>query len=206
MPLVTYDDLLAPGMGGVPIAQRALVRMTTAAMPMPPAPAEPVAASEIATFQAWVDASLPPGTCAADDPLDAGPTCTSGRYWTGGNEGSQSMHPGDACIACHAANAGAPVFAIAGTVFPTGHEPDDCDGDSGSATVVITDANGATYALTANAVGNFYTTSPVAFPIRANVLANGEAREMANPQTSGDCNACHTPTGANMAPGRITLP
>jgi len=29
---------------------------------------------------------------------------------------------------------------------------------------------------------------------------------MTAPQTSGDCNGCHTQTGANGAPGRITLP
>ncbi|HTR49258.1 MAG TPA: hypothetical protein VMJ10_01045 [Kofleriaceae bacterium] len=210
MSLVTYDDLIAPGTDGQSIAQRALVRMTSTTMPMPPAPSAPVAATDIATFQAWVDAAMPPGTaCSSPDPLNAPPTCTSGKYWTAGDDGSAKMHPGDACISCHASHSGgddAPQFTIAGTVFPTGHEPDDCDGVNGGAQVVITDANNATYTLTANSVGNFYTSAAVVFPIHAKVVANGQERDMGTAQTSGDCNSCHTQNGANMAPGRIVLP
>ena len=29
---------------------------------------------------------------------------------------------------------------------------------------------------------------------------------MITPQTEGDCNACHTPFGTKLAPGRIVLP
>jgi hypothetical protein len=141
---------------------------------------------------------------APSDPLDAAPTCTSGTYYIATGAGSPTMHPGDACIACHAQQNGeAPSFTLAGTVYPTGHEPDDCDGFGGMAQVVVTDANGAVYTLTPNAVGNFYTTAAVAFPITAKVVDSGSERGMTTPQTVGDCNGCHTQSGSNSAPGRI---
>src|SRR6185369_17553767 len=71
------------------------------------------------------------GAGAAPDPFAAAPTCTSGMTWTRGDHGSSVMNPGRACLACHAANHG-PAFTIAGTVYPTGHEPDLCDGAADS--------------------------------------------------------------------------
>jgi mono/diheme cytochrome c family protein len=46
----------------------------------------------------------------------------------------------------------------------------------------------------------------LALPYTAKVVQNGKTRAMGAAQTSGDCNACHTPTGANGAPGRVTIP
>jgi hypothetical protein len=65
-----------------------------------------------------------------NDPLNAAATCTSGKTWTLGDRGSSLMHPGDTCITCHTANGG-PDFTIAGTVFPSGHEPTNCNGAAG---------------------------------------------------------------------------
>ena len=206
MSLLTYADLTAPGAGGVTIAERALIRMQDTAMPMPPAPAPAVSSAEIATFQAWVNGGMPPGSCSTSDPFGAAPTCTSGTYWGGGGDGSSRMRPGEACIACHLQSGGeAPWFSAAGTVYMTGHEPNDCNG-SGGATVVITDANGATYNLPVNSAGNFSSGAGMAFPIHAKVVYNGAERAMVAAQTSGDCNTCHTQSGANGAPGRIALP
>jgi hypothetical protein len=131
--------------------------------------------------------------------------CTSGQTWTRGDRGSSVMHPGGACISCHETSGG-PRLTIAGTVYPTAHEPDDCDGVSGSLQVVITDANGRTLTLSVNAAGNFYSTSSVAFPFHAKVVSGGAERAMTAAQTSGDCNSCHTVAGANSAPGRIMAP
>ena len=67
-----------------------------------------------------------------DSGVDAGApvvVCTSGTTWAGGDHGSAVMHPGEACIACHTTDHG-PKFAAAGTVFPTSHEPDDCNGSN----------------------------------------------------------------------------
>lgn len=117
------------------------------------------------------------------------------------------MHPGDTCIGCHAQAGGeAPLFTAAGTVYPTLHEPVDCNGIAGGASVVITDANLATYTLTVNSAGNFYTNAPLVFPITAKVVANGHESAMAAAQPMADCNGCHTQDGTNGAPGRIAVP
>jgi hypothetical protein len=139
------------------------------------------------------------------DPLNAAPTCTSGQMWTGGDTGSPLMHPGAACLYCHEQSSTAPRFAISGTVYPTGHEPTDCNGTS-AVTVEVTDATGATLMLTPNAAGNFYYVGSVAFPIHARLVAGGKVRAMTDMQNSGDCNFCHQQTGVNKAPGRITEP
>ena len=204
MPLVSYADLIAPGLGGVTIADRALARMTSTTSPMPPAPAARVSAAELATFQSWVTGGMPMGSCGAD-PLNAAPTCTSGSYWAFGNAESALMHPGAACVACHQSSFEAPRFTVAGTLYPTGHEPTDCNGTT-AATIVITDANGTVVSLTPNTAGNFYSSAALAFPIHATVVVNGTERAMVGAQQSGDCNACHTQTGASMAPGRVAVP
>lgn len=197
---------------------RALFRMQDSASPMPPAPNPPVAAAEQSAFSAWVDAGMPGGTCSSavdagtvipDPVFTAAPTCTSGQYWTSGDEGSARMHPGLACIGCHT-RTGGPRFAVGGTVYPTGHEYDDCNGSAASSAVVqVTDHNGTTQSFTVNAAGNFSGSGgsgwPV-FPIVAKVTFQGRTRSMTTPVLSGDCNSCHTQTGASNAPGRIALP
>jgi hypothetical protein len=147
------------------------------------------------------------------DPFAAAPICTSNRVWSSGNHGSASMNPGLACISCHARGQG-PRYALAGTLYPTAHEPDLCDGVSGGtngAEVVIVGGNGLSITLTPNAAGNFFFSGNVATPYQAKVVYMGRERAMVEPQTSGDCNNCHTqdgtmPSGTLKAPGRILLP
>ena len=205
MSLMTYGDLMRTDANGVRYIDRAITRMQDSAKPMPPLPAAAATTTEISALQAWVAAGTPMGSCGASgvDPLNAAPTCTSGQTSLGGE--SPVMDPGRACISCHASEIEAPKFTIAGTVYPTGHEPDNCYGTS-SVTVEITDAHGASLSLTPNAAGNFYSTAAIAFPIQAKVVAGGKERVMTGAQPSGDCNTCHTQTGASMAPGRIVVP
>lgn len=159
-------------------------------------------------------AACEPAPCATDDAgadpgFDTPSICTSGTNWTRGNRGSSSMHPGGACITCHDQSNQAPSFTIAGTVFPTAHEPDDCNGASGStsgAQIVITDANGRVTMIAVNSVGNFYSQGAVALPFRAKVVVGTKERAMFGSQKTGDCNSCHTEKGDNSAPGRIVLP
>lgn len=208
MPLVTYRDLVRKNASGVMIAQRVLARITSSTAQMPPLPAPAAAPAEIAAFEAWIAAGTPPGDCVATPgPFDGPAVCTSGRRWTGGDDGSELMHPGRACIACHTRSDDddAPRFRIAGTVYPTGHEPNDCFGAT-SAVVEVTNANGGVLTLPINSAGNFFTTLAVPFPIRVAVLANGKRRSMGASPPVGDCNSCHTQDGANGAPGRIVLP
>lgn len=136
-------------------------------------------------------------------------TCTSNTQWMNGDHGSPLMHPGVACITCHATKSDAPTFVIGGTVYPTSHEPNDCNGVNTSvgAVVVITDASGKAHTLPVNAAGNFYLEGgAIPLPFHAKVVVGGREQAMATAQTSGDCNSCHTQAGANAAPGRILAP
>lgn len=215
MSLMTYDDLMAPAktMPSLRVADLSLTRMQDTASPMPPAGSSAPSATDIQAFAAWLAAGTPTGSCATGpDPLNAAPTCTSGQtvpYVT--DDGSANMNPGQACVSCHVSmgtSREAPRF-LAGTVYPTGHEPSQCNGANlrvDGAQVIITDANGAQVPLRVTSSGNFYTTASIATPYTARVEYMGRTRAMAEPQTSGDCNSCHTQDGANGAPGRITLP
>ncbi len=153
----------------------------------------------------------PPGTgpTPTTDPYATPVVCTSGTYWTRGDHGSALMHPGDACIDCHSNEREAPDLSIAGTLYPTAHEPSDCNGFNGSNEVVqilITDAAGKLLTLTANSAGNFYSRTRITPPYTAKVVRGDKTREMADHQDSGDCNSCHTEAGASSAPGRIMTP
>jgi hypothetical protein len=219
--LATYASLMAPATTDrtKSVAAVAAARLQPgAAMPMPPPPLQAVTSAEAAAFQSWVAAGTPASTCGADGgaPLDAGGiadpystpvVCTSKTMWTRGNQGSGSMRPGVACIACHSMGEG-PLFALGGTVYPTAHEPDDCNAGAIAtmARVVITGADGQTITLTPNAAGNFSYGGALATPYKAKVTSMGRERAMIAAQTSGDCNTCHTEMGAMMAPGRIMLP
>ena len=202
MSLVTYDDLMRVNAAGMTYLDDAIQRMQDPVRPMPPLPAAAAPTADIATLQAWETAGTPMGNCG--DPLGSAPVCTSGTMWTGGNRESSLMHPGDACIACHSSGEG-PRFAFAGTVYPTGHEPNDCNGAT-SATITVTDANGQVISRTVNSAGNFSYSGTVAFPIHAKVVTSMGERSMVNAVPSGDCNSCHTQNGAMNAPGRIVLP
>jgi len=210
----------SPGYPAESNGARAVLRLESASSPMPPPPAAAVPAADIGAFQSWVSAGMPAGSCVTDggvpppppdagppDPLGAAPTCTSNSTWTGGTQGSANMEPGHACITCHQQQNG-PSFNVGGTVYPTGHEPDDCNGSAaGGAVVTVTDRNGASATFTVSSVsGNFSGRATLAFPITASVTFQGKTRAMGTAVSTGDCNSCHTQTGASSAPGRITLP
>lgn len=219
-PLLTYDDLLkpAPSNPAKNLAQVSLERMKDTARPMPPKPAEAPTADEIATLEGWVNASTPKGmacTSVTDGGVEGGSTsnpyntptvCTSNQRWTGGNRESPNMRPGGTCITCHSMRGG-PAYTIAGTVYPTAHEPNDCNGGaSGTLKVVVTDANQKVTEISVNGVGNFYSRVNLAAPFFVKVTNGTKERVMAGSLTAGDCNTCHTETGTNGAPGRIMAP
>ena len=117
------------------------------------------------------------------------------------------MYPGRACNECHESRIDTPRFTIAGTVYATGHEPDNCNGAIG-ATVEISDVNGVGFSLESNMAGNFMLPldDAITFPIQARVIVDGEIRAMTGSVMTGDCNSCHTQVGVSSAPGRIALP
>lgn len=147
------------------------------------------------------DGGVAPGTGGRTQ-ADAGSTavvCTSKMNYSGGN--GQQMRPGADCNGCHN-------FQIAGTVYPTAHEPDNCIGVNGNTglKVVITGATGTVLTLTPNSSGNFYSNTNVTTPFTVKLTNGAATRMMVSPQTSGACNSCHTSIGANAAPGRVMSP
>ena len=188
------------------VVQLSIARMKDTAKPMPPTGM--AAASEAAVLEKWVADGMPTGNCqtaGGAGPYDTPTVCSSNVRWTRGDDGSKSMHPGGTCIACHNEEREGPRYTIAGTVFPTAHEPTDCNGLAG-AVVVITDGAGRETRLNTNAAGNFYSTVKITGPYTAKVIANGKERAMIAPQTSGDCNTCHSEAGTSDAPGRVMAP
>ncbi len=151
-------------------------------------------------------APTPDAGSAQLDPYAVAARCSSGQYWKGGDEESPLMRPGGTCIQCHAKGEG-PRFSIAGTLYATAHEPNDCNGaSSAGARIVIEDAQGVSHTLTPNAAGNFYSSEPIALPYRGKIVFEGRTLTMESEQTDGDCNGCHTQLGANDALGRLLLP
>lgn len=155
------------------------------------------------------------GQEARPDPYAEAPRCSSGVVRDPNESESPLMMPGHACNACHsdfnaAMGEAAPIFRLAGTIYATGHEPDDCVGvGKNGAQVWMKDATGFIVSAKVNASGNFELEArlPVFVPpYTAKVVFQGREREMLTPQTSGDCNACHTQEGTTGAPGRIVLP
>ncbi len=148
------------------------------------------------------------------NPFAVGAICSSGLFRGVNESESELMMPGHGCIACHSsisADTGedAPIFRFAGTLYPSGHEPDDCLGSEAfGAQVWVTDATGLIFSAAANRSGNFMleTRHAVVPPFAATVHFQGRERAMGISQPSGDCNSCHTQDGDMGAPGRIVLP
>jgi hypothetical protein len=146
--------------------------------------------------------------------------CSSGKMWVG--EEGVDMDPGRACIDCHANGGGGeeeeggPLYLVAGTVFPTAHEPDNCFGLDGTVmppdvSVEVRDGNGNAVVLKINAAGNFYLdpySAPAGFapPYAVKVVKDDLERPMGALAPHGDCNLCHTQDGTTDAPGRIIPP
>jgi hypothetical protein len=110
-----------------------------------------------------------------------------GEGGEGEGEEGPTMSPGDACLDCHTAGSEAGAFTAAGTVFT------DSAGTTGAqgATITITDANANELQLTANSVGNFYTSEALAFPIHISITNGTDTVAMASDPTDGNCGTCH---------------
>jgi hypothetical protein len=233
--LLNYNDLMqkAANDPSKTLAQEGLIRMQAkGTQTMPPPPAIGPDATEIASWQAWVTAGTPENTMSCTDPPpdggtttkpdggDAGTTildggadggsCTSMKFWSGGNTPSPDMNPGMACMACHQVKGG-PNLSFGGTIYKTAHEPDLCygDGPPPTITVTVTDRTGRAVSVFATDDGNFQIpvqNPALRAPFRAQLSDGKNTRKMNGSVTSGDCNSCHTVAGANNAPGRIMAP
>lgn len=145
---------------------------------------------------------------STDPPANSDGNCSSGAWWTNGNQESPRMHPGRDCISCHAGGEG-PDFTVAGTVMGAYDDENDCEGVS-DVTVELIDKDGASLlTLSTNEAGNFHSSHALPadrLPFTVRLTKNGDVREMSTPQTSGNCMQCHTAEGANDAPGRVVAP
>jgi hypothetical protein len=142
-----------------------------------------------------------PDERGADAASDASTVCTSGTFWADQSPASALMNPGEACIACHS-KTGGPPYVLAGTVYPTLHEPDDCNGAT-NVSVLIIDATGTTHTIPVNAAGNFTRVTTLPMPYRAMIVRGSSVSQMNTPQTDGDCNGCHS---GSSALGRVLAP
>jgi hypothetical protein len=106
------------------------------------------------------------------------------------------------------------LYAFSGTLFSSANVADGCQtAPPTGVTVEIVDKTGAVQlTLTPRAAsGNFYSSqvrsTPAWLPYTARLRRNGQVvATMKTLQMSGDCNTCHTATGDQGAPGRITIP
>ncbi len=109
-----------------------------------------------------------------------------------------SHNEGRNCLACHS-------FASAGTVFTSLNAPDNTPGAAGYR---IKLSDGTVFG-TGYGTGNSYTYSFPSGNYTAQVIdPNGNvvnsSAEMSHDASRRACNSCHTATGNNGAPGRIT--
>jgi mono/diheme cytochrome c family protein len=220
--LLTYEQLSAPSDDDPTetLAELSLKRMRGTDKPMPPdVPLDP---ADIATFEKWVKAGLPRGSCGDEAPPpddadggdaappdagapDATSVCTSGKVYDK-TTNDDLMDPGTTCVACHESKHATALFA-AGTIYPTLHEPDQCIGTSSSdLTVVLIGADGLSHTVAVNDNGNFVRYTPIPTPYRAMVFRGNDVRVMQTPVTDGDCNGCHGEWANGDSPGRVMAP
>lgn len=224
--LVTYDDITKTSMIGGKEADLMVLRMQSTGDPMPPD--TPATSDQIAVLTNWIAAGYPQGHCGEtadsdggtaeggtttggtttggdddDDASQAPSVCTSGKTIPTTTHGS-TMRPGEACINCHGPSADT-TFTLAGTIYPTPNEPDDCVGAT-TANVVVIDANGTSHTYNPSSSGNFYTEDDVPGPFTVMVVNGATTKQMKTPISNGDCNSCHTANPQPGQPGRIVSP
>lgn len=113
-----------------------------------------------------------------------------------GGEGGNGpeMRPGENCASCHN-------FSVSGTIFPKATSSAG-SGLSG-ASIVITGADGKTVTLSSNGAGNFYTSSSIKFPAKAELVKGANKMAMTQQLTNGECASCHSSSPSGGAPGRL---
>jgi hypothetical protein len=154
-----------------------------------------------------VDAGAPLSLDGFVAPAPDGGSCAAGPAGLAAVIPGETMAPGTACLTCHLATNGGFLY-IAGTVYRDYHEPDLCLG-VGGVQVKIEDATGGVHLLDVDSSGNFLDNSVTALyptPWSVAVVSGSQSRPMVGTVTSGDCNACHTASGAQNAPGRTIAP
>ena len=97
-------------------------------------------------------------------------------------------NPGKRCTVCHTGNGSAPRWTAAGTLYS------DAAGTTAvaGATIHIIDAAGTELRLVTADNGNFWTSTPLAYPVRVRASRCPDGAEMPEPIAAWDgCNGCH---------------
>ncbi len=98
---------------------------------------------------------------------------------------------GQECQGCHAPGGGAPTFYVGGTLYSAASGGSAVAG----ATIDITDAAGATVKAISATNGNFWTATPLTYPIKvAASLCPATTPMVATVGGNGACNNCHGST------------
>jgi hypothetical protein len=113
---------------------------------------------------------------------------------------------GQPCTTCHGAlGPGSPEFSFAGTVYATRDGANPAPGVD----VVLTGADGRSFTVTTNRVGNFYVTprewnGPL--PVHVKLVSGGETTEMVTRISSdGGCAFCHRSPAGSTNVGHVFL-
>jgi hypothetical protein len=104
------------------------------------------------------------------------------------SSGSGHHNAGRDCQGCHAPGAGAPTFYLGGTLYDAASGGNAVVG----ATINVTDAAGQSIKLVTAANGNFYTATPLTYPLKVNAsLCPNTIAMNGSVDASGACNSCH---------------
>ena len=188
--LVTVADLMAKAKEDPTKteAELSLVRMQSAAAPMPPAGAgSPATAAEIQSFKAWISGNYA-GSCAdAGTPPPPPPDVFTGAPAYVSTVSASSHNAGQDCMnGCH--NHG---FTFAGTLT-------DGNGKGvAGAEVRLVDANGKAISVHTSSNGNFHSSTSFAAPARVGARNAAAKALMVTSLTAanGGCNSCHANGG-----------
>jgi hypothetical protein len=153
------------------------------------------------------DASAPPGDAPpASDVSTTGDAGTLDAAGDGPSDASHKMlpdatacingvaspgdghhNPGQDCLGCHQNLVATKKWTVAGTLFASLSSSTPLRG----ATLEVIDANGAVLRLPTYDNGNFYTATPVAFPVTVRASNCPAGVSMVGAATQGSCNTCH---------------
>ncbi len=123
---------------------------------------------------------------------DMAPIACDKLQSTGGLSVPSGQHnAGQECQGCHAPGGGAPTFYLGGTLYNAVANGTAVAG----ATINVTDAAGKTVKIVSANNGNFWTTTPLTFPVKVNASLCPNTLPMnATVGGNGACNNCHNST------------
>lgn len=103
--------------------------------------------------------------------------------------GSGHHNAGDDCASCHDSLSASRRWTLAGTLYTKATGGVALSG----ATIEVVDANGKVVTMATNTNGNFYTTTPVTFPVHTRASKCPNDARMVATAAQGSCNrsSCH---------------